>query len=453
MNELLEKEEKVPVTVLTGYLGSGKTTLLNRILSENHGKRIAVIENEFGEVGVDNELVIGADEEIFEMNNGCICCTVRGDLIRILNNLMQRKDKFDYILIETTGMADPAPVAQTFFVDDEMKEKMNIDSITTMVDAKHVWQHIDTSDECKQQIAFADVIIINKIDLVSDEELKQLERKMRSINALAKIYKAKDAAVEIEKILNVKAFDLHAKVEINPEFLKEEVPFEYAGIYYLQPGVHELVLEEGPDLAMDFTIGFLSSLDEPALEKLKKQNILSFSADPQIRKNGEGFEPSAHLQQLVLTEASNSFPITIPAKGHYMVFSQHHANEFNMKLKKGGKEIEPFKEIEFEHSHEHDAEVSSVGIDIAGELDERRFQKWISYVLQTMGTDIFRSKGILNFKNYNRRIVFQGVHMLFDAKPDREWRADEARKNQIVFIGRNLDRDMLVEGFNSCLYR
>ena len=166
--------QRIPVTILTGFLGAGKTTLLNRILSENHGKKIAVIENEFGEVGVDNELVIDADEEIFEMNNGCICCTVRGDLIRILTRLTKRKDKLDMILIETTGMANPAPVAQTFWVDDEVKEQFSLDAIITIVDAKHVHLHINDNAECKEQIAFADIALLNKTDLVTDHELDAL---------------------------------------------------------------------------------------------------------------------------------------------------------------------------------------------------------------------------------------------------------------------------------------
>src|ERR1700761_6594103 len=177
--------EKVPVTVLTGYLGAGKTTLLNRILSENHGKKYAVIVNEFGEIGIDNDLIIGADEEVFEMNNGCVCCTVRGDLVRIIDGLMKRKGKFDAIILETTGLADPAPVAQTFFVDEDVRAKTHLDSVTTVVDAKHLPLRLKDSREAAEQIAFADQIILNKTDLVTAEELAAVERAIRTLNPLA----------------------------------------------------------------------------------------------------------------------------------------------------------------------------------------------------------------------------------------------------------------------------
>ena len=210
---------KIPVTVLTGYLGAGKTTLLNRILSEDHGKKYAVIVNEFGEIGIDNDLIVGADEEVFEMNNGCICCTVRGDLVRIISGLMRRKGKFDAIIVETTGLADPAPVAQTFFVDEDVQKNARLDAVVTVADAKWLSDRLKDAPEAKNQIAFADVIVLNKTDLVTKPELAEVEARIRAINPYARLHRTERCQIAISDVLERGAFDLDRILEIEPEFL------------------------------------------------------------------------------------------------------------------------------------------------------------------------------------------------------------------------------------------
>jgi G3E family GTPase len=211
--------DKVPVTVLTGYLGAGKTTLLNRILSEPHGRKYAVIVNEFGAIGIDNDLIVGADEEVFEMNNGCVCCTVRGDLVRIIDGLMRRKGKFDAIIVETTGLADPAPVAQTFFMDDNVGRKAKLDAVVTVADAKWLCDRLKDAPEAKNQIAFADVILLNKTDLVAADELGEVEARIRGINPYAKLHKTERCKIALPEVLGRNAFDLDRILEIEPEFL------------------------------------------------------------------------------------------------------------------------------------------------------------------------------------------------------------------------------------------
>ncbi|VEP11363.1 putative GTPase, G3E family [Hyella patelloides LEGE 07179] len=314
---------KIPVTVLTGYLGAGKTTLLNHILTQEHGQKIAVIVNEFGEIGIDNKLVIDADEEILEMNNGCICCTVRGDLIRLIGKLMAQRDRFDRLVIETTGLADPAPVIQSFFVDEILYQQTELDAIVTVVDVKHIQKHWSSS-EAQEQIAFADIILLNKTDLITSEQLEELATKIRGLNAIAKIYPTQNCNIDLDKLLGVQAFSLQNALKIDPEFLDED-------------------------------------------------------------------------------------------------------------------------------AHEHDESVFSIAISQTGIVDGDKLNRWLYQLVQAIGQDIFRMKGILNVDDEDRRFVFQGVHMTLDGRPGKPWNPQEDRINELVFIGRNLNQMQLKEGFLSCL--
>jgi G3E family GTPase len=291
-----ETPAKIPVTVLTGYLGAGKTTLLNRILSEPHGKKFAVIVNEFGEIGIDNELVVNADEEVFEMNNGCICCTVRGDLVRIIDGLMRRKGKFDAIIVETTGLADPAPVAQTFFMDEAVGAKTKLDAVVTVADAKWLSERLKDAPEAKNQIAFADVIIINKTDLVSPDELSELEARIRGLNPYATLHRAERAQVDIAEVLGRNAFDLDRILSIEPSFLEAEEEHvhehdhghdhhhhHHHGLkHYHDEDMQSVALRTDKPLNPDKFFPWIQDLvaiDGPSI--LRCKGILSFKDDPE----------------------------------------------------------------------------------------------------------------------------------------------------------------------------
>ncbi len=458
----MSNKQKVPVTILTGFLGSGKTTLLNRILSEEHGQKIAVIENEYGEVGIDQGLVINADEEVFEMSNGCICCTVRGDLIRVLGNLMKRRDKFDYILVETTGLADPGPVAQTFFMDDEIRDEFSLDGIVTLVDAAHIEQQLGRSDESSEQVAFADVLVLNKTDLVSDESLDNLESRLRDMNRMARVIRSKHADVSIDTVLNLSAFDLDQVLQRRPTFLEPEYPFEWTGVFALEEGRYELTLEEGPDPTMSLVLLLDQGKDETALNTGAESCVRLYAEQEEPMNPGDIVPVGKHVSLQLQSKGTKSFFIDVDKARDIGLFTQHTAEEFNMKLTKvntsstddidnnQNSTIPLIAERTWVAEHEHDDEVGSIAIERVGDVDPEKLNRWLNRLLSEKGVDIFRTKGFISYEGESRRIVFQGVHMLFTAQPDKEW-GNEPRRNQLVFIGRNLDEAEMSREFDKCL--
>jgi len=322
----MDSPHLVPVTLLTGFLGSGKTTLLNYILSQDHGRKIAVIENEIGEIAVDSALIIAREGDIFEMSNGCICCSVRGDFIETLNRLVIHRDLFDYILIESTGLASPGPIAQAFLIGDEVDRKLKLDGIVTLVDAKHIGNYIDDYEVACEQIAFSQVILLNKRDLVNETELDRVEKQLHDLNPIAHVIPTQRASVDLDRILNIGAFDLNQVLDL-----------------------------DGHD----------------------------------------------HL----------------------------HTRE--------------------PHTHGNES-VSSVSLEVPGTINLSLFQNWLQMLSFLEGMELIRAKGILNIYGSERRYLFHSVYMMFEAQPDRPW-GEQARRNVLVFIGKDLNRKRLEAGVRSCL--
>lgn len=452
---------KIPVTVLTGFLGSGKTTLLNRILSEDHGMRIAVIENEFGEIGIDQDLVINADEEIFEMNNGCICCNVRGDLIRILGELADRLEQFDRVILETTGMADPGPVAQTFLVQEDIQDYYQLDGIITLIDGKHVGQHLDDeTDEVLAQVAFADRLIINKIDLITDEEKQTLRNRLQAMNSMAGIYEATMADAPIAELLDIGGFNVQRAVDIKPNFLEPEYPFEWGGIWELTAGDYRLRLSEGRhdhhhDHEHDHGSGMpivIANVKENDLLALAETVFVEFSAEPESLSHGAALSDRDRHYRLVLEGRDEyEFGLSTDDAQSIALFAGHAPDGLRLTLiGPDGVVLNPIAEHAFHSKHSHDSKVSSTSIVLPGKFDGAKLNVWLEEFLQENGPDVYRMKGVVGIDGQDYRFVFQGVHMIFGSQAAGEW-GDETPVNRLVFIGKNLDESYIRKSLQDCL--
>jgi len=444
--EMLEEKDKLPVTIITGFLGAGKTTLLNRILKEKHGKRIMVIQNEFGSIEIDGTLAEDAmfsKEDIQILDNGCACCTVRGDLgkafVEILDKSEESNVDIEHIIVETTGLANPAPIIQTFYQERNVAMSLKLDGILTVVDAKNVLKHIDEVpaegkvNESVEQVSFADRILLNKMDLVTGSEAQIIKDKIRSINSFAKIIPTTQSKVDLSKILNIRAFSLEKLLEKDSEFLKQD----------------ESESEHSEHTCDESDCSHHDGSDH------------HHHKDHMEHKHGE--EGHDHAKDEKAKEHKHHHKHEKQEKEKEK--DSHHNHDINEagEVAAHGKDEKPKKKHKHKHKHkrkskknrtqalQHSSGVSSLGFEREGEVDEERFQQFMSNVIRNFGANIYRAKGIINISGNPNKLVFHGVHELFDTNNETPWGKDDKKTNKLVFIGKDLKKDILQTGFGFCL--
>lgn len=445
--------KSIPVTLVVGFLGSGKTTFINNILHGNHGKKIAIIENEFGEVGIDDEILKGDDDLFVEMNNGCICCTMKGDLVESLEKLLEKSNEFEHIVIEATGMANPGPIIETFFSSDRIAEKFSLDSVIGLVDSSNYDLNISKFENEEEvaffdQIVFSETILLNKVDLLDENKITEIEQKVIASNPNAKIFKTTNSQIDLDKVMGQNSFDLSKVEDSLPKDSSVEYPFSWGGTVSLKAGFFKLKFDHthhaeklvffkvDEDSVNDQMISYASSIFFSPLRKAK---------------SGDNLNVDEHIQ-LEFDGHSGQFILDIEYEGNYVFFLTDSPKHLKMSILDRNEDIVKIKnEKNFSKmEHFHGDKINSVAFEFEGEINPQSFQMFLNVLFTQYKEEIYRSKGVLNFSGNPQRVIFQGVYSSLKFDHGKEWGSDTPY-NKIVFIGKGLVGASLEAGIKNCL--
>jgi G3E family GTPase len=447
------KQNKIPITLLSGFLGSGKTTLVNRLLNEDHGKKIALIENEFGEIGIDTELMDLGEDAFVEMNNGCLCCTIRGDLVKILVNILDKVKDFDHIVIESTGMANPGPIVQTLLSSQDLVEDFSLNSVVTVIDSSNYYQNISLDSEeiqFQDQIAFADIILLNKIDLLKDEQIDKIMSDVKFINKSAEYYKTSNCNIFYENILTNSYYGKENFEDNLLEDTQSEYPFSWGAKYLFEKGVHEISFAHLHN-NIDFSINRSKNSEKEINRSDLSLNMSLFASKPEEIFEGEQFIIGSFYKLKASSHKAKAF-FNIEDKGYYTIFLGDDPDHSKFEVKNNKNiNLNYFVDKKYKLQHKHNLSVSAVSMKMEGNINPHLFESFLNFILMQNSTDLYRMKGILSFPDNPNRVIMQGVYDSLTFVEGKKWEDQEFRNNRLVFIGKNLNQASIQAGVMNCV--